>query len=575
MPQFKRASWVSPFTLAAFFVGAALAFANPSFADDAETEPVAGPPAPIAVVNVASVERLTTDLAYLFETIERPDITEYLVGMLAYAGDLEGVDRTRPFGMMVFMDGLSPRPTPVGYIPISDLADFVETLSLAPIQIEESTTGADRYVISGDGPGPDMHMQLQKDYVFLSPDEDIIAGELPNPQSYNATLTSRYDLSIALRISNISSTVRNVFVTFLTAASQAELQQRDGEPEAEYQIRRANGVSTLEFIEQLLLEGDQILIGIDASADRRVGVLEINLDAVPGSEFASLLTNMAGTPTSFAPLLNDGAPFSISGAWKMNERDQTAARDMAQGAQLAISAEATELGEEGGAIDRLFDSILATIDDGQVDFFAQFATPAPQRFALIGGAKVVGGQTLGTALYDILSTLQENEDIETMELNLESHQGVTIHRIQGRNVSPQDMRIYGGRPAFYIGTSSRYVWFAVGGEDALTTLKDAIDRMATATPEERNQTGLAPFQLVFHASPWLQLPQEDDDDNERRQEFRQRFRDMTDQAFQADNDTLRIDVRPTETGVRLRVQIDEGFLKMMALGISTAIDESF
>lgn len=545
---------------------AILAFTNTGRADDAATEEVTPPPAPVIIVNVASVERLTTDLAYLFETIERPDITEYLVGMLAYAGDLKGVDRTRPFGMMLFIDGLSPRPTPVGFIPVSDLGEFIETISLAPVSITESTTGPNRYIVTGEG--PDVFLQLQKDYVFIAGDEEFIARDLPNPQSYNATLTSRYDLSIAVRIQNISETVRNVFVTFLRAGTQAELQQRDGEPEAEYLIRKANGISTLNALEQILLEGDQILLGLDASAERRTGVFEINIDAVPGSEFAGLLKDFAGTPTSFAPLLNDGAPFSISGAWKMNERDQIAARDMATGAQMAIAREEPELGAEGGPIDRLFDALLATIDEGQVDFFGQFATPAPQKFALIGGARVVGGQTLGTAVYDLLSTLQENEDIETMDLNLENHQGVTIHRIQGRNVSPEEMRIYGGRPAFYIGTSSRYIWFAMGGEEALTTLRGAIDRMATATPEERNPTTLAPFQLVFHVSPWLDLPQPEDPG-----EGRQRFRALTEQAFETDNDTLRIDVRPTETGVRFRFQIDEGFLKLMALGISTAIDQ--
>jgi hypothetical protein len=545
---------------------AILAFANTGRADDAPTEEVTPPPAPVIIVNVASIDRLTTDLAYLFETIERPDITEYLVGMLAYAGDLKGVDRTRPFGMMVFIDGLSPRPTPVGFIPVSDLNDFIETLSLTQAQITESTTGPNRYVISGEG--PEMYMQLQKDYVFIAPDEDLIGRDLPNPQSYNATLTSRYDLSVAVRISNISETVRNVFVTFLRAGTQAELQQRDGEPEAEYLIRRANGVATLEGIEQLLLEGDQILLGLDASAERRTGVLEINVDAVPGSEFAGLLANFAGTPTSFAPLLNESAPLSVSGAWKMSERDQTAARDMATGAQLAIAREEPELGVEGGPIDRLFDAILATIEEGQVDFFAQFATPAPQKFAVIGGLRVVGGQTLGTAIYDLLSTLQEDEDVETMELNLEVHQGVTIHRIQGRNTSPEELRIYGGRPSFYLGTSSRYVWFAYGAEDALTTLRGAIDKMATATPEERNRAGLAPFQVVFHVSPWLDLPQPEDPG-----EFRQQFRELTEQAFETDNDTLRIESRPTETGIRFRIQVDEGFLKLMALGISTAIDQ--
>jgi hypothetical protein len=170
---------------------------------------------------------------------------------------------------------------------------------------------------------------------------------------------------------------------------------------------------------------------------------------------------------------------------------------------------------------------------------------------------------------DILAVLQERDEFETIELNLETHQGVTIHRIQGRNSSPEDLRVYGGRPSVYLGTSSRYAWFGYGGEEALTTLKNAIDHMATATPEERNNTTLAPFQVVFHVSPWLDLPQPEDAG-----EGRQRFRELTEEAFEADNDALRVDVRPTETGMRFRIQVDEGFLRLMALGISELIDEN-
>jgi hypothetical protein len=75
-----------------------------------------------------------------------------------------------------------------------------------------------------------------------------------------------------------------------------------------------------------------------------------------------------------------------------------------------------------------------------------------------------------------------------------------------------------------------------------------------------------PFQAVIRVSPWLQLPPEEDDSAVERREF-------AEQAFTKDSDALRIDLRPTENGVRFRIQMDEGFIRLIGLGVARQIDQ--
>ena len=66
---------------------------------------------PIAMVAVSSVERLRSDIKYLFDVTGRPDIYETMEAGLENVGNLKGMDQTRPFGVMIFLRaGFPPAP---------------------------------------------------------------------------------------------------------------------------------------------------------------------------------------------------------------------------------------------------------------------------------------------------------------------------------------------------------------------------------------------------------------------------------------------------------------------------------
>ena len=59
---------------------------------------------PFFVLNVAGVDRLLSDIDFVSKTVGRPQWALAIRALLALTGELKGIDRTRPFGTMAFID---------------------------------------------------------------------------------------------------------------------------------------------------------------------------------------------------------------------------------------------------------------------------------------------------------------------------------------------------------------------------------------------------------------------------------------------------------------------------------------
>jgi hypothetical protein len=544
---------------------------HPAWGQETPVEEELPPPVPFAVINAASVDRLMTDAEYVFEAAERPELMDWLNGMLGTIGDLKGVDRSRPFGAYLFLDtGLPPVPFPVVYVPVSDEQQFLQTLSLRGVVWKASGTADNRYESVGR---PNMKLRFSDGYAFLvRQGEWILDEELPEPVSFNEVQTSRYDVSASLRVGTIPAGIRSVFLGFLRASSEAELQQRDNEPDAAYRLRRANGLHTLEMLEIALNDGDDLTAGWDASRDHRTGVLEVTLTAKPDSEFAKMMRNSAGQTTSFRAIINDAQPLSAASSTRLDDRTKKAYQEILAALRAQIELDMLAEGRNTAFLEGLEDSLGATFEEGNLDLFAQVVAAEPQKFVILGGARIVGGATFGAALTQLLTELQSDPDAGAIDLNLSTHQGVVIHRLGERNGTADEgeQRFFGGNPSLYLGTGPDAVWLAIGTDEALRQLQQAIDlyRESAGKPDTSN-IRRPPFQLVARLARWLQLPA-----NDRGGRGPSQGRQLAEQAFTGEDDALRIEMYPTETGLRIRIQLDEGFLRLIGLALGRQYDRS-
>lgn len=519
---------------------------------------------PVGVLCIASIDRVLGDIGYMFDSVDRADMMEVIKSRLERVGQLEGLDRTKPLGMMVFLqEGFPPTPEVVGYFPVSNVRDLTKTLELGPVSVRKIPDSEGRYEVRG--PNQTFHVKMQDDYAFVSNNYDVVDRQFPDPVEFTKLQTEKWDLSVTANIETVPAGLRNILMTFIKSSAEAEWQRRDDESEAAHRIRKANGESTLIFLEQLVTQCDAISFGIDASSEQQSVLFDLDIRATPESPFSEYLTNIAGRRSFFECLLNDNSPGSLSLSWSMDEREKDASLEMLDAGQDVV---AERLGEEDASIGlaaSLFAPMKATVGTGHLDLFAQFLPTEDGKLVLIGALRMQQADQFAAAVRNLLSQLSDTPALRNLELDVDSHQGITFHRLQGAESRRQDVAIYGVEPSLFVGIGRQTMWFAVGGEDALEQLKTSVDIVLEELSAPVDRSPAAPFQIVSHILPWMRL-NEPDSPSEPRQ--------MASQAFRTGGDTVRLDFQPTDDGGRLRLKLDEGFLRLVGMALSDRYDRS-
>ena len=525
-----------------------------------------GPQLPVLIVNIASIDRVLTDVDYMFQAAERPDMMNLVTGFITnQIGDLKGMNRQKPFGIMLFLAaGLPPTPTPVLYVPVDGIEDLMKVVEAGPVKPRKVDGREGHYELQGRR--QNFYCVLRKGYAYLTNDSNkhMLEAELPEPAAIAEPMAAKYDLGVSLVVKNVPLAIRAVLLAFLRQRTEADLQQRDTESEAGYKLRRASGISTLEFIEQFATQCDQVQFGIDSSQERKNVEIEVLMDATADSELAKLSKDLAGRKSFFSPLFNDGQPLTVSASWKMDKRERKAAAAVVDALQIGLAKELPE--GTAPSVAPLFDSMKATAEQGDMDFCVQFQPVAGKQFVFVGGVRLIGGESFGKGLEQLLTAVQGRQELDKVELNVDTHQSIVFHRLVAKNIPRQEQRTYGGVPSVYLGSSSQTLWFAVGADEAMPSLKTAIDQVQVGNSTEPGGGSAYPFQMILHTAPWLNLPSIDEQDASRQ--------DFAQQALKENSDSLRISVQPTDTGTRSRIVIDEGFIKLVGMLLAREYDKS-
>ncbi len=623
---------------------------------------------PLAVLCAAGVERWLNTVDYVFEAIKRDELSDFVGGQMSKVNDLKGVDRDKPFGMLIFLKpGLLPQPYPVSFVPIKNLGEMIGTLTTGVTTVKK--IDETHYDIVTDN--NTIHAKLAGEYAWLAQETDQLDYEFPNPADLTARLTKRYDAAFEFNLTSVPEAIKLIFLDFLRASTETATQQRDGEPDGAYQLRRVNALNTVDFIEQLILQGERLTFGLSVDQKTKHATIEADVVAKSDSDFSRLLQDMASRPSYFNNVLRDDVPLTFSMSTMLTPSNQ---KRMAEFFDVAEQEATTQLanlisGEKKPELPKpepvepqltptsgkpkrgssakpkkpkqpvppsvrdVFDSLRATSLAGHVDFFVQFlaeesADKKPQ-FTFLGGGKVADGSKLAGGLSEILRQIKGRPQLAALDLNIDEHKGVTFHRIRGSEIRRTDEIMYGDKPALYVGLSSQAIWFAIGQPSALDQLKLVIDKVQAGAPQRPGAESRVAIQFTVHAKRWLEFGESNQDEFRRVAEGAREKSEAKDravaeaagakpteaapanndkpnagdnsgrprgqrrglfgggplnrpdpnagpsipkQAFSGDDDMVRIDVRPTDLGGRLKFEFDEGFVRLVGLGVSSQID---
>src|SRR5262249_21141851 len=94
-------------------------------------------------------------------------------------------------------------------------------------------------------------------------------------------------------------------------------------------------------------------------------------------------------------------------------------------------------------------------------------------------------------------------------------------------------------------------------------LRTAVENVALPQDPAQGRNRV-PLQIVMHARNWLGLA----DENAGAQSFAHR----AEASFNSENDTMTLEVRPTESGLRARLEFQGGFVALMGRNFTNNIE---
>lgn len=532
------------------------------------------PAHPVVTVCVASVDRILEKIGYVFGEVERPEVMDLIGTGFARFRDLKGLDRTKPGGLMIFVnEGLVPLPIPVGFIPVEDMGELGQTLATVGGELKPVPGMENRYELNPRR-GPTMFVSVQDGYAFIGQNEQSIDRTFASPEEFAAPLANRYDICASANLRKTPKAVRDLILLTIKNSAQASMQRRDKEPEAAYNLRRAQAEGNLQNVEYILRDGEELTLGFKIDPIQKHAALELVVKALPNSSFAKEIAHGIAKPSYFASAIDESVPLSLSLSAIVAKHDRkTWLNAFNLGEQesnrgLAGLPKDTAVEDIPGqkSTEDLFEALRSTIKEGHLDGFVQFFGDPEKKFVIVGGVRIINASAFGAGLSDILEQASRTDANINVELSVASHGDIVFHRLTGKDNDRNP--VFGDSPAVHFGTDNQALWFAFGGDDAIPTLKAAIDRVAAGADTGLRRGELAPFQLVVNANEWVKLQTAN-------KAWPQRFGETALQAFEEDgSDVLRADARTLKNGFRVRIQAERGFLRLLALIIAQRIDGS-
>ena len=531
---------------------------------------------PLILINLASVDRAIERMDYIFSSIDRKDLADTVLSRLTKFRDLKGLDRKRPAGLMIFLqEGLIPKPLPVAYIPITNIGELIQTAATINLKVVKSADKDDWYEIIPDN-GEKQHLKMSHGYGFISNDPTTLDREFVDPEKFSAPLNSKYDLCASANLKVTPKPIKQLLLSAIRLATQTEMQRRDDEPEPGYRIRKANAESNLKFVENILQYGEELTIGAKVDSEKQRAFIDVVVRATPDTDFAKELAVGSPKPSYFGAAVDATVPLTFSVSMEVNKRDRKTLKELfTMGASEANRGFAKKPADtpkdeipQLQSVKDIFTALDATVEEGHLDAFFQFMGETGDKFVFIGGARLVGGQRFGAGLTDILTRVKENSPDEVeINLSFDAHNEVIFHRITPTNRGRGEKRLYGDDYSFYIGTDNNAVWFAIGGKQALPTVKNALDKVEAAKGTRQKRGDNIPFQLIFNTTRWIEQQAASRPEGQPG-----RFGRFALEAFDKEgSDIIRLEARPIENGFRLRAQFENGWLKLLGKGLSFAV----
>jgi hypothetical protein len=535
---------------------AATALVRPAQAQDA-----AQGAKPIAVLSIASYERIMADVAMFGNLAGNPDLDKNLDGMLklfTQGQGLAGLDQKRPWCITLTTDDVSFQP--LVYLPVDNAKQLLESLAGLIGEAQDSGDGVFELNVFGQT----IFVKEKNKWAVIGQTTEAVNGAAGDPAKLLGGLETSYDVALRLYIQNIPEVYRSMAIDQLRMGVETGLGRLPNEGDTEYEARKKITEKQLETLTTAISDIDQLTLGAALDLEAKSGHIDLSVTAVPGSKSAKQMAQMQAIPSGFAGFLAPDAAASLNVTSQIAKEDAqqiTAALATIRASALDHVENHSKLSDEGSKklakemLGEVFDAIQATLESGKIDAGATLNL-SDKAMALVVGAYVAEPQALEEALRKFTKLAEKEPNFPGIKFDADSHEGVRFHTTS--IPVPQDKsvaKVLGEKLDVAVGIGPKSVYFALGS-DSLKLAKQLIDKSKSPSTK-----ALPPFQLNVALAPIFKFAAAMQEDEEQRKSITSLADEL---AKSAGKDKVSLVVTPQKAGLTIRLEAQEGVLRLLA-----------
>ncbi|MCM2370212.1 hypothetical protein [Aporhodopirellula aestuarii] len=509
---------------------------------------------PVVVVTIGSVNQLTQDLNYLSGALGQPQFG----GMFAMmAGTFtQGVDTSQPVGILVpLVDGT---PEPIALVPTSDVKTVLKRLEAQTGPADELDDGTLVVAIGANT----VFIRQMGNWAVLARNRSVLDRVPADPSSVISQMGSDYDIAIRLDMQQIPAAVRDALIGQLRQGfDQAMSRQGDEAASA-----REYAEQSMEQLEQVISQTDDLMVGVDIDATGRRIVVDASFTAIPGTKLARVYSEQKPVPSAYSMVVRDDAAGYFHAAASISPETIETARGSIENAMKMVGTmlgqsnrlSESEINEATDVVKRLADLALSSYEEGKVDAGALLLTDAGS-MKFVMGCFVADGGEAASIVKDIANKLQGRGDAPRFEFDRDTYKGVTMHLVEAEVPAKEDevRKIFGDTVRVHIGTGEKAVYVALG-DQSIDLMKEMIDGAGSPVAPSDD---LARFEL--NLMPILQFAQSVEPNDA--------IASMIDALSRADDaGTLRVVSKAIDNGQRSSIVLGDGLLRAIGGAIREA-----
>jgi hypothetical protein len=443
------------------------------------------------IVRVRSIDGLLDDFQYLANLAGREEQAKQIDGLIkGRIGEqgLDGIDTKRPFGLYGTINPGLMDSNAVVLVPVANEKAILSLLENFNVKAKRGDD--DIYTVSRDNLPVPIFFRFANRYAYITvQDKSSLAKDKLLPPATVLPPGQTGTVSAIFRIDQIPDALKQIALGQMELRLADVQDRKDGESEAEHQLKVETSKEVARQISSLFREGGALTLRVDVDRKAEQLVAELGLTGKPDSKLATRIADLAQTKSLFGSLVSKDSAMNLAVHLALpTEIRKVLGPMLEEGFRKGLEHEQDQAKREQAA--RLFKAIKPSLEAGELDLAFDLRGPTSNNtYTVVGGLKIRDGAEIEKAIRALVKDLPAKER-GAIHLDSDSAGPVKIHRIDAqKELDEETRRVLGDNPIYFAVRPNTI--FLAGGAGGLNALKGALTTQAKAAPPVQFEMSLA------------------------------------------------------------------------------------